>query len=107
MEAEKPKAKKKQLAQAIQNFEAENDGDLTLAVGDTVVLTKAKEGQAWWKGYIQGNKKAKGVFPASYVQVLDQEPASASPPPSGEYCVAIRFLTCKLELYLLIAAKLS
>jgi len=64
----------KRLAEVVHNFEAESDGDLALTVGDIVVLTKAKEGEAWWKGYIQGNKKVKGLFPASFVQVLEPEP---------------------------------
>ena len=82
---------KKQLAEAVHNFEAESDGDLALTVGDIVVLTKAKEGEAWWKGYIQGNKKAKGLFPASFVQVLEPEPvpAPAPPPESGEHCILL------------------
>jgi hypothetical protein len=89
VEAEKQKAKKKQLAEAVHAFEAESDGDLALTVGDIVVVTKAKEGEAWWKGYIQGNKKTKGHFPASFVQLLEPElepepePAPSLAPQSG------------------------
>ena len=94
-EAEKQKSKKKRLAQAVHNFTAESDGDLALAVGDIVVVTKGKEGETWWKGHIQGNKKAKGVFPATFVQVLEPqpepepEPEPTLPPQSGARCTVL------------------
>ena len=98
---------KKQLAEVVHNFEAESDGDLALTVGDIVVLTKAKEGEAWWKGYIQGNKKVKGLFPASFVQVLEPEPAPAPAPPpqSGEHCILfLKVLMCRPSVDLFLPA---
>jgi hypothetical protein len=85
VEAEKQKGKQKRIAEVIHNFEAESDGDLALTVGDIIVVTKAKEGEAWWKGYIQGNKKVKGHFPASFVQLLEPEPEPDLPQSSEQH----------------------
>ena len=99
----------KRLAQVVHNFAAQSDGDLALAVGDIVVVTKGKEGEAWWKGHIQGNKKAKGVFPATFVQVLEPEPEPepALLPQSGARCTVLDFLTVVITTLLSILSTLS
>jgi hypothetical protein len=57
-------------ARVISNFAAEQAGDLSLEVGQIVVLTKAPSAKKWWRGYIKGEDKAtKGMFPRACVQV--------------------------------------
>jgi hypothetical protein len=43
------------MAQAVAMFAAESDGDLTLRLGQWVVLTRAPEHKQWWKGYLQND----------------------------------------------------
>merc|ERR1712159_881653 len=63
-------------AAVITEFAAERQGDLELRVGDVVVLTKAPKDKQWWKGYIEGENKRKGVFPCMFVKEIGAAPRS-------------------------------
>ena len=61
-------------------------GDLTLRVGDVVVLTKAPADKQWWKGHIEGDRSRKGVFPKMFVKEIGaaspfSPPAATAPRP--------------------------
>jgi hypothetical protein len=57
-------------AAVITEFAAEAKGDLALRVGEVVVLTNAPHDKQWWKGYIEGDKSRKGVFPCMFVKEI-------------------------------------
>lgn len=65
-------------ARARYNFVAQSHLELSLAKGELVVITRRVDDN-WFEGKIGGRK---GIFPASYVEVLidPQEP----PPPSSK-----------------------
>ncbi len=63
-------------AAVITEFAAEAKGDLDLRVGEVVVLTKAPADKQWWKGYIEGDKSRKGVFPCMFVKEIGAAPRS-------------------------------
>ncbi|ORZ20714.1 hypothetical protein BCR42DRAFT_435098 [Absidia repens] len=66
----KPKAltKKVDYAQALYDFEAQQEGDLPLRQGDKIeILEKTQDAVDWWKGRI-GNQI--GIFPGNYVQLI-------------------------------------
>ena len=63
--------KTRRLAVVLQDFDSDRDGDLSLRVGGTIVLTKAPAGSEWWKGYVGGLPgKKRGVFPSSFVKEI-------------------------------------
>ena len=47
------------------DYSAQEDGDLTLKVGD-VIHSVVKTDDGWWEGVLHGRK---GVFPYNYVKV--------------------------------------
>ena len=51
------------LARVVAAFRAEAAGDLSLEVGQVVILTKAKDSKQWWKGYKMDGRgrKVEGV----------------------------------------------
>lgn len=51
---------------AIFDFEAENDGEMTIQRGDVITLLKRID-EGWWLGRCNN---AKGIFPANYVEPL-------------------------------------
>ena len=51
------------LAAVVTAFTAEAEGDLSLQIGQVIVLTKARADKRWWKGYLQSQPAKKGVFP--------------------------------------------
>ena len=71
------------MAAVVSAFIAEADGDLSLQVGQVVVLTKARPDKQWWKGYIRGQPAQIGVFPKLAVVETPEaaEAASALSPP--------------------------
>mmetsp|Transcript_22848 Transcript_22848/g.34083 ORF Transcript_22848/g.34083 Transcript_22848/m.34083 type:complete len:573 (+) Transcript_22848:136-1854(+) len=52
------------IARALYDFEAQADGDLTLAEGDTVTITES-DASGWWKGQ---SKNGEGRFPSNYIE---------------------------------------
>lgn len=53
------------------SYVAENEDELTLNEGDTViVLEKELEDSGWWKGELNGRI---GVFPDNFVELIKEE----------------------------------
>ena len=50
---------------ALYDFEAQQDGDLTIKKGDRVKLLD--KGKGWWKGELDGKV---GLFPHNYVKLV-------------------------------------
>eukprot|EP01052_Picozoa_sp_SAG31_P028412 SAG31_NODE_2742_length_5154_cov_4.341048_2_plen_716_part_00 len=65
-------------ATVVQDFVAEQPGDLTLKVGQVVVITKARENKQWWKGYLQHEPALRGAFPKVFVTENQPSHVSAS-----------------------------
>eukprot|EP00051_Salpingoeca_urceolata_P013952 m.176761 g.176761 ORF g.176761 m.176761 type:complete len:559 (-) comp17952_c3_seq2:882-2558(-) len=66
-EAPKPKCK------AMFEYTAEHDDELSLKVGDVIVIIQKKEGEGWWEGDLNGKT---GWFPDNFVEELPlEEPA--------------------------------
>eukprot|EP01047_Picozoa_sp_COSAG01_P083177 COSAG01_NODE_17290_length_1163_cov_1.126880_2_plen_259_part_01 len=59
------------LATVTHEFAASVEGDLSLAVGERIILTKAEECKQWWCGYREGDRSAWGIFPKMYVRRLE------------------------------------
>jgi len=67
----------KVTVRAKHEFWAENDAELSLAVGDIItVLNRDDEG--WWEG--EGKNGQRGLFPSNYVDIIESAPASRAPP---------------------------
>ncbi|KAM9312793.1 dedicator of cytokinesis protein 5 [Gastrophryne carolinensis] len=54
---------------AIYNFQAKNEEELNLQVGDTVQILETYEG--WYRGFTWRNKAKKGIFPTTYIHVKE------------------------------------
>uniref|UniRef100_H3BAQ7 Dedicator of cytokinesis 5 n=1 Tax=Latimeria chalumnae TaxID=7897 RepID=H3BAQ7_LATCH len=54
---------------AIYNYEATQEVELSLQVGDTVCILEMFEG--WYRGYTLRDKSKKGIFPASYIHLME------------------------------------
>ncbi|KFW80666.1 Dedicator of cytokinesis protein 5, partial [Manacus vitellinus] len=54
---------------AIYNYEAAQDVELSLQVGDTVHILEMYEG--WYRGYTLRNKSKKGIFPETYIHLKE------------------------------------
>lgn len=69
--AKKGKAKAKEIVTAIAAYTASGAEQLTLEVGQLIVVRK-KMASGWWEGELtaKGKKKQVGWFPASYVKAL-------------------------------------
>lgn len=52
-------------AKVLFEYQAQQEGDLSLRVGEIVTVLKQEGG--WWEGELNG---ASGVFPSNYVQLL-------------------------------------
>ena len=64
-------------ATVLYDYEAAQEGDLNLRVGD-MVLIHEKLDNGWWNGTSKG---ASGFFPGGYVEEILQEPEAPPPPP--------------------------
>ncbi|CAI4224974.1 unnamed protein product [Auanema sp. JU1783] len=69
---------------ALFEFEAVEPTDLSLAVGDKILVVEQNE--SWWKGKCNGKT---GIFPANYVEKLDPEATPVAQSPS-HYTVLCR-----------------
>ncbi|KFV68218.1 Dedicator of cytokinesis protein 5, partial [Dryobates pubescens] len=54
---------------AIYNYNAAQDVELSLEVGDTVHILEMYEG--WYRGYTLRNKAKKGIFPETYIHLKE------------------------------------
>nr|XP_032651218.1 dedicator of cytokinesis protein 5 isoform X4 [Chelonoidis abingdonii] len=61
--------KREKYGVAIYNYEAVQDVELSLQVGDTVHILEMYEG--WYRGYTLRNKLKKGIFPKTYIHLKE------------------------------------
>ncbi|EFB22784.1 hypothetical protein PANDA_002372, partial [Ailuropoda melanoleuca] len=54
---------------AIYNYNASQDVELSLQIGDTVHILEMYEG--WYRGYTLQNKSKKGIFPETYIHLKE------------------------------------
>lgn len=68
------------MATVITAFEGQQPGDLSLALGQLVMLTKAKAGKNWWRGRLAPPAEPfKGTFPRVCVEELQHNPQTGEP----------------------------
>ena len=109
-------------AEVLYRYIAEVKGDLSLDLGDTVVVCE-QDGN-WWYGYIEGTSESQsGYFPFNYVQLLEREDYdqtqtmhssnhSSSPPKPifkhrDELALSVNFSQCSSEIYTHIEIDIS
>ncbi|KAM6194404.1 arf-GAP with SH3 domain, ANK repeat and PH domain-containing protein 1-like [Sarcoramphus papa] len=56
---------------ALYDCDADQEDELTFRTGEIIVVSE-KEDSNWWKGWIEGQPHRQGVFPASFVHVLNE-----------------------------------
>ncbi|XP_059782843.1 dedicator of cytokinesis protein 5 isoform X3 [Balaenoptera ricei] len=61
--------KRQKYGVAIYNYNASQDMELSLQVGDTVHILEMYEG--WYRGYTLQNKSKKGIFPETYIHLKE------------------------------------
>ncbi|OXB74830.1 UNVERIFIED_CONTAM: hypothetical protein H355_000090 [Colinus virginianus] len=61
--------KREKYGVAIYNYDAVQDVELSLQVGDTVHILEMYEG--WYRGYTLRNKSKKGIFPETYIHLKE------------------------------------
>jgi hypothetical protein len=57
------------LARVLYAYEADDDGNISMNVGETVVV-KEQDDADWWYGHVSGHPEKLGFFPASFVEVV-------------------------------------
>ncbi|KAG8456628.1 hypothetical protein GDO86_002416 [Hymenochirus boettgeri] len=66
-------------ARALYDFRAENPGEVSLRESEFLTLCSDQDIEGWLEGL--NSRGERGLFPASYVEVLRGEPVSPQPPP--------------------------
>lgn len=66
-------------ARALYDFRAENPGEVSLREAEVLSLCSEQDIEGWLEGL--NSRGERGLFPASYVEVIRSEPASPPPPP--------------------------
>ncbi|XP_051051418.1 dedicator of cytokinesis protein 5 [Phodopus roborovskii] len=61
--------KRQKYGVAIYNYNASQDVELSLQIGDTVHILEMYEG--WYRGYALQNKSKKGIFPETYIHLKE------------------------------------
>uniref|UniRef100_A0A8D1N972 Dedicator of cytokinesis protein 5 n=1 Tax=Sus scrofa TaxID=9823 RepID=A0A8D1N972_PIG len=61
--------KRQKYGVAIYNYNASQDVELSLQIGDTVHILEMYEG--WYRGYTLQNKSKKGIFPETYIHLKE------------------------------------
>lgn len=61
-------------AKCVFEYDAENDDELSLKVGDIVAIL-AQEDEGWWEGEVGGKH---GIFPSNFVEMIEDEAGAAS-----------------------------
>ncbi|XP_073459842.1 dedicator of cytokinesis protein 1-like [Aquarana catesbeiana] len=64
-QAKQHSSRRERFGVTIYNFQAKNEEELSLRVGDTVQIFETYEG--WYRGFTWRNKSKKGIFPAAYI----------------------------------------
>ncbi|XP_025071501.1 arf-GAP with SH3 domain, ANK repeat and PH domain-containing protein 1-like [Alligator sinensis] len=60
-----------QRVRALYNCVGDREDELTFSLGEIIVVAEEEDSQ-WWNGWIEGQPHRKGVFPVSYVHMLDE-----------------------------------
>jgi Arf-GAP/SH3 domain/ANK repeat/PH domain-containing protein len=55
---------------ALYDCEADNDDELSFYEGETIIAEKEEE-EDWWQGYVEGQPHRHGMFPKTFVQVIE------------------------------------
>ena len=55
---------------ALYDCEADNDDELSFCEGETIIAEKEEE-EDWWQGYVEGQPHRHGMFPKTFVQVIE------------------------------------
>ncbi|XP_066570294.1 dedicator of cytokinesis protein 5 [Amia ocellicauda] len=63
--------KKEKYGVVIYNYDAKEEHELSLQVGDAVHILETFEG--WYRGYTLRDKSRKGIFPASYIHLKEAQ----------------------------------
>lgn len=71
------------------DYEAQQDDELSLTVGDIIVNIRRDDG-GWWEGELGGRR---GLFPDNFVRVSNRDPPPQSNHPPQ--CLSISFLSYK------------
>uniref|UniRef100_A0A8C5M5E5 Sorting nexin n=1 Tax=Leptobrachium leishanense TaxID=445787 RepID=A0A8C5M5E5_9ANUR len=66
-------------ARALYDFRAENPGEVSLREAEVLSLCSEQDIEGWLEGL--NSRGERGLFPASYVEVIRSEPATPPPPP--------------------------
>ncbi|XP_053304035.1 sorting nexin-18 [Spea bombifrons] len=66
-------------ARALYDFRAENPGEVSLREAEQLTLCSEQDIEGWLEGV--NSRGERGLFPASYVEVIHTEPNSPPPPP--------------------------
>ncbi|KAM4709713.1 LOW QUALITY PROTEIN: sorting nexin-18 [Discoglossus pictus] len=66
-------------ARAIYDFRAENPGEISLRESEVLSLCSEQDIEGWLEGV--NSRGERGLFPASYVEVIRSDPAPPPPPP--------------------------
>ena len=61
--------KRQKYGVAIYNYNASQDVELSLQIGDTVHILEMYEG--WYRGYALQNRSKKGIFPETYIHLKE------------------------------------
>ena len=61
-----------EVVEVIFEFQAQTNTELTVSVGDQLVVTKQNE-YGWWEGYHVDDPSKRGLFPANYVQAMAEK----------------------------------
>jgi len=61
----------RELARCFYSYKASNDDELSMEVGDIIViLSKTCEDEGWWRGELKGKS---GVFPDNFVEIISAD----------------------------------
>ena len=72
-------------AKVIYSYHAQNDDELTLSEGQTLIVTDQKlEDPGWWRGELNGKT---GVFPDNFVELIPEDEPTQLPPGVRFYTV--------------------
>lgn len=72
LEAHVPLRETGRRCRALYDCEADNDDEVSFREGEIlVVLVEKTEDENWMEGFVEGDPKRRGVFPASFVHMLN------------------------------------
>jgi hypothetical protein len=65
-------------AEVVQEYQAEGDGEISIAIGDVVRVIDDTDAD-WWEGHLEGvsHVDSTGYFPAAFVRIIDDDVGAA------------------------------